>query len=398
MARITEIQLQNFVLDFENKVVAFLEKAGFVRNKYNVFDILNIKRQELRHSDFLAFLLNPARSDEIGRQFLQAFLSILAKENPELKLDFFKIFYGNFESVTVKREYKNIDILLDVQLSGKDYIFVIENKVDSGEQFYEDKEIKGQLEKYQKIISVEYRSHTPIFLFLSPDKRQPSEKDWKAIDYKLIYSALSMVNTDLADNTLKALITDYKKLIRGQFKMETDKKLKEAALKIYNANADIFNFIFENLPNRVKETAEIIREFISSLDWVKLESQRQNAFINFSVNEISNLRADLQIFFQINVNDLSITAYMLGGGEQDRIRLGVSRKGTSATLAKYEWLVDNNKEKTSQIIDRFNAYLLESDIGSIKAILTDLLNNAFGQEGYVYKHSKRIYALLSDNQ
>ena len=397
MARITEIQLQNFVLDFENKVVAPLEKAGFVRNKFNVFDILNIKRQELRHSDFLAFLLNPVRSGEIGRQFLQAFLSILAKENPELKLDFFKMFYGNFESVTVKREYKNIDILLDVQLSGKDYIFVIENKVDSGEQFYEDKEIKGQLEKYQKIISAEYKRHTPVFLFLSPDKRQPSKKGWKAIDYRLIYSALSMVNTDLADNTLKTLITDYKKLIRGQFKMETDKKLKEGALKIYNANADIFNFIFENLPNRVKETAEIIREFISSLDWVKLESQRQNAFINFSVNEISNLRADLQIFFQINVNDLSITAYMLGGGEQDRMRLGVSRKGASATLAKYEWLADNDKDKTTQIIDRFNAYLLESDIGSIKAVLTDLLNNTFGQEGYVCKHSKRICTLLSDN-
>ena len=50
MAKINEQQLQNFVLTFESEIVLPLVSAGFERNKYNVFDILNINRQELRHS------------------------------------------------------------------------------------------------------------------------------------------------------------------------------------------------------------------------------------------------------------------------------------------------------------------------------------------------------------
>lgn len=398
MSKISEKKLQDFVLAFESRVVSPLENAGFERNKYNVFDILNINRQELRHSDFLAFIMNPNRSGDIGRQFLHNFLSVLSKENPELNLDFFKMFYGNFERVTVKREYKKIDVLLDIKLTGKDYIIVIENKVDSGEQIYEDKEVKGQLAKYKTIVDTEYKNHTPIFLLLSPDKRQPSEREWTPIDYNLIYSVLCRVGTDTADNTIKTLIQDYKKMIRSQFKMENDKKLREAALHIYNANADIFNFIFENLPNRVKETADIIRKYLSKLEWITLESERQNAFINFRVNDITEARNDLQIFFQIAVNDLWISSYMLNGNEQDRLKLGVSTKGASVTLAKYEWLAENNKDKISEIIANFDEFLLDNDLDSLKAKLDELLDNTFGQDGFVRKHTKRICRLLRGDE
>lgn len=95
MTNISKEKLQNFVLNFEDNVVSRLKDAGFERNRYNVFDILNINRQELRHSDFLAFLLNPCRSGEVGRQFLHNFLSLLSKDNPELKLDFLKCFIVN---------------------------------------------------------------------------------------------------------------------------------------------------------------------------------------------------------------------------------------------------------------------------------------------------------------
>lgn len=213
MANISKEELQNFMLHFEDKVVSRLKDAGFERNKYNVFDILNINRQELRHSDFLAFLMNPIRSGEIGRQFLHNFLTLLSKDYPELGLDFFNMFYCDFEKVIVKREYKQIDILLDVNLSNsnKKYIIAIENKIDSGEQFYDNKDVMGQLVKYKNIVDSEYNNHIPIYLFLSPDKRLPSDNNWIAIDYNLIYSALCMLKLDNADSTIKTLIQDYKK-------------------------------------------------------------------------------------------------------------------------------------------------------------------------------------------
>ena len=74
----TEKELQDFALKFDNEIVRPLVNAGFA--KYNIFDILNINRQELRHSDFLAFLLDPNKSGEIGLQFLRNFLTVLAKD------------------------------------------------------------------------------------------------------------------------------------------------------------------------------------------------------------------------------------------------------------------------------------------------------------------------------
>lgn len=395
--KITKEDLQDFALNFDNTVVRPLVNAGYERNKYNVFDILNIHRQELRHSDFLAFLMNPKRSGYIAQQFLQNFLSLLAQEYPQLNLDFFKIFFCNFEQVIVKREYKHIDLLLEIKLSNETYIVVIENKIDSGEQIYEDEEVKGQLAKYKKIVEAEYKNCVPIYLFLSPDKRQPSESGWTAIDYNLIYSVLCKVNIDTADSTIKTLVQDYKKMIRSQFKMEKDRALREAALQIYNANADIFDFIFESLPNRVEETAKIIHKYLSKLDWITIVSKRQNTYLDFRVNDITNIRNDLQIFFQIEVKDLRIWGYMQNGNEQDRLRLKVSPKSATVTLAKYEWLADNNKDVTKENIADFDRLLLENDLTGLEAKLNDLLDKIFGEDGYVRSHSERICKLLSQD-
>ena len=398
MTKFSKEQLQNFVLTFNDAVISKLENAGFERNKYNVFDILNINRQELRHSDFLAFLMNPNRSGDIGKQFLHNFLSLLAKDNHMLGLDFFKMFYADFEKIVVKREYKNIDILLDITLSGNKYVFVIENKVDAGEQIYDNNEERGQLSKYKSLVAGEYKGYTPIYLFLSPDKRPPSESDWTPIDYNLIYSALCRLNTNTTDNTIKTLIQDYKKMIRGQFKMKNDKELRAAALDIYKANPDIFDFILANLPDRIKDSAEIIRKYLLNLDWVSTESDRQNANIVFKINDIKNIRSDLNIYFQIGVKTMWIGFYIHGGSEQDRKLLDAAIKGANVELAKFEWLVDNNKDKTNEMVASFDNMLLNNDLDSLEAKLTELLDKLFSQEGFVRKHSNRIYRLLCENK
>ena len=397
MAKITEPMLQRFVLEFNDKVVAPLEKAGFVRNKFNVFDILNIGRQELRHSDFLAFLMNPNKSGEVGKQFLRAFLSGVARGYPKLGLDFFELFYGEFNNVSVKREYRNIDILLKFTLFGKSHVFVIENKVDSSEQFYDNSDIKGQLDKYEKIATEEYPDCKRIYLFLSPDRRQPSSKSWTAVGYDLIYSALCMVETDGTDNTVKTLVEDYKKLMMGQFNMEIDKKMQEAVLKIYNANADVFDFIYANLPNQVNIMAKIIRDYLKKLSWIELESTGQNKYIAFSVKNITEIRKDLSIYFQINVDrQFTLCGRIKGGNADDRKKLGVSEKGKDVMVAKSEYLKDNDKEKTAELIDTIKEYIFNNDMEGVKSVMTELLDKAFkDSDGYMCRHVERIVSLLN---
>ena len=66
------------------------EDSDFLRldrdlRKFNIFDAIGIERQELRHSDFLAFLLNPYRDHGLGGTFIEILLNEIQKKYPYAK-------------------------------------------------------------------------------------------------------------------------------------------------------------------------------------------------------------------------------------------------------------------------------------------------------------------------
>ena len=76
-------------MEHENKLLALLdalrkfEKQFGLRNRFNLFEAVNMVRQEIRHSSFLAFLLNPAESHGLGDRFLRAILIAAAEYHPD---------------------------------------------------------------------------------------------------------------------------------------------------------------------------------------------------------------------------------------------------------------------------------------------------------------------------
>ncbi len=53
---------------------ADLETLEGLLEQFNIFETLGVIRQELRHSDFLAFLLDPRHNHRLGDAFVQRFL------------------------------------------------------------------------------------------------------------------------------------------------------------------------------------------------------------------------------------------------------------------------------------------------------------------------------------
>lgn len=366
MTKIDDLDLQNFVLEFESKVASPLVAAGF--DRYNVFDILNISRQEIRHSDFLAFLLNPSQSGNVGQQFLRNFLAILSKDNPKLKLNFLKVFYGNYEKVDVSREVvvmggrERIDILAEIQLSDEKIVLIIENKVDTGEH-------DNQLSKYEKYAGQDiFNGYKKVLLYLSPDKTPPSESGWLAIDYKLIYLVLNMINTATADNTIKTLINDYKKMIRSEFLMENDEREKLTAIEIYKQNRRVLDFIFACKPDWRKETANIIRGFLSFRGIQVKESQ--NTYIEFRPKEFSSYP---EVFFiQINVGEMAMYLYKKENGKYKQI-------------GSKQWLFgDNDSKKSAEAVKNYQETLV-FDSSKLKADCEQMLEQAFAQDGAILR-------------
>lgn len=111
-------------------VLNYSYKKKEKRYRFNIFPLLLKRDDEVNlHSKFIFELLNPKGSHEMKNSFLNAFLV--------------KIGLSDFrtENVTVRREYRNIDILI----TNSNQAIIIENKI-----YAEDKD--KQLERYYQTI------------------------------------------------------------------------------------------------------------------------------------------------------------------------------------------------------------------------------------------------------
>ncbi len=380
---LTSKDLQDFALNFDEKITRPLVNAGY--DRYNVFNILNIKRQELRHSDFLSFLFDPSKSGDIGQQFLKNFLILLAKENKASTLNFFDTLYGNINNVNVYREMAikdgRIDILIQLELT-KDkkqkVVVAIENKVDADQH-------GNQLEKYKEYLFKEYKDYIKIMLYLTPNKAESGYNEWAEIDYEFILNVLNRLDTNNIDNTLATLIEDYKKLIRSEFDMMNDNEseLKKQALEIYKNNRQILDFIYNMKPNWIKETSKILcnlleqkgaKIVIENKDGVLVESKKKDPVnIMFTINQIENYK---NLFFQIDVDKLSLYLVKIikPGRYEKRLLehlIGNSQE-TKAKIEEYKAnvldLLPSLKDESEKIIER----IFDKEKGAIPKALATL--------------------------
>jgi hypothetical protein len=80
--------------------------------EFNIFEALGLVRQELRHSDFLAFLLNPGQNHRLGDVFLRSFLNLVLKRAAEDVFGDVSLDEIDLNSARVQREWYRIDILV----------------------------------------------------------------------------------------------------------------------------------------------------------------------------------------------------------------------------------------------------------------------------------------------
>lgn len=125
----TEIEeLKNFVMEIDE-----IEKISKSIDSFNLFETLGLVHHEIRHSNVLTWLLDPFQTHNLSYLFLQKFLKDLImfnlnstdQINDQLIFDFETL---NYEDVDVKREYKNIDILILIKKKIKNTVLSLKIK------------------------------------------------------------------------------------------------------------------------------------------------------------------------------------------------------------------------------------------------------------------------------
>lgn len=108
--------------------------------RFNLFEAIGVIRQELRHSDLLACLLDPSSNHGLGVIFLKELLqAVLLMTEVESAISSTDLDFWRLGKATVQREWHYIDIL--VLDDANRFAVIIENKIDSNER-------PGQLSRY----------------------------------------------------------------------------------------------------------------------------------------------------------------------------------------------------------------------------------------------------------
>ena len=217
----------------------------------NIFQILRISKNEIRHSNFLSWLLDPNESHKLGDIFLKRFLREVFSSDKFGDIDQVDVEGMDLSKVEIQREWKNIDILIKLE----NVVVCVENKVLS-------KEHSNQLRRYKEIIENQFPNHHQTFVYLTPegDTSEDESDTYEPISYEFIVESLERIISvygESLNGQVKNYIKDYITIIKREL-MGTD-KLTELSKKIYQNHKEFFDFIIDHKPDIMDEIGEILK-------------------------------------------------------------------------------------------------------------------------------------------
>jgi hypothetical protein len=245
----------------------------------NIFQILRITNNEIRHSNFLSWLLDPNQSHKLGDIFLKRFLREVFSSEKFGEIDQSDVEGLDLTKVEIQREWKNIDILIKLN----DVVVCIENKVLS-------KEHSNQLMRYREIIESQFPNHKKTYVFLTPDGHESEEENdqYEPISYDFIVETLERIISvygESLNNQVKNYIKDYTTIIKRNL-MGTD-KLTELSKKIYSNHRELLDFIFDHKPDILDDVRSIFDQEIVKRGWVL--GSPSSKYLRFTTPKISEL-------------------------------------------------------------------------------------------------------------
>lgn len=281
-------EVQNKLLQIKNSV-----------KEFNVFEIAGMQKQEIKHSNTLAWFFGN-NEHGLGDKFFIEFLK-LTIEVTEGNEDY----YNNLKEIVdieelrryiylikrktdieIKREYKNIDILL-IDRKNK-FVFLIENKVDADESMH-------QLYKYYNEIVNEFDSYRRYFIYLTKDLSEPiiknrnskiTRENYLLCSYECIHNIIDKLlqlhvegNMYLKTETV-FIMENYKDLLIRR-NIVRDLNLEKLCRDIWT-NSDYrnaLNILIDNEPSIISDALDEVLNQDDDLDRIDKIGTKRRAII-----------------------------------------------------------------------------------------------------------------------
>lgn len=316
--------LEKFIFDEDLKVL----EEKYELNKFNIFDCLKLTRAEIRHSNFLAWLLDPNETHGFNDYFLKKFLKlvisnkkselqIIKSNNPHKFIDIddenhqfienyrfpsiFDVDGWDLSKVQIKREKEYIDILA-IDETNK-FVFIIENKIDTSQH-------DNQLTRYRQYIDEQYQDdYKKLFIYLKPTKEEV-EEPYIYVGYDTIRDAINELlneKSDKINGEIITIITHYKKTIERDI-MQND-ELAQICKQIYKQHKTAIDLINKYRESTKDEIYEILKSIIendenlclrpSNSDWIRfIPKEAEYPSLNIAIEDW--VSSNNLLIFEIN--------------------------------------------------------------------------------------------------
>lgn len=315
-----ELALLEFLKDIDD-----LKEVEQYSNQFNIFEVLGVVNTEIRHSNMLAWLLDPNEIHGLGDILIKKLIRLYVEDTDRLEHQptLFNLLLGDFEDAIVLREWKNIDLV--VASEQNKIVVVIENKIWS-------KESKHQLKKYEGIINREYDNYEKLFIFLTPNGDDASDvKTWHNISYQQIIECLNELieRKEYAINQkVIEFIEQYISILRRH--IVGDVELEKICSKIYYKHKRALDLIYEYKPDLLNDISDMLQEDIKNNDTLLLDNCSKS-HIRFTTKHLEDViptnptnekwtASNRMLLFEINNNEKFTGIYLIIGPGEDEER------------------------------------------------------------------------------
>lgn len=238
--------LERFVLDNPE-----LERLEGLLGEFNPFVALRWTRQELRHSQFLRWILDPGETHGLGDYVLRAFVKrVAARSTGSSGPSVIEADSWSYSDTIVLSEWQRIDVLVrDDRLR---FVLAIENKVDTSEH-------SDQLGRYHTILERDFPSYKKAYVYLTMDGAEPTHDGYVPVSHLEIAQLLQEVLDRRGDQLgpeVRSFVSHYIELLRRH--IVEDSEIQALCEKIYNAHRRALDVLFEHRPDRTLELSQFM--------------------------------------------------------------------------------------------------------------------------------------------
>lgn len=230
-------------------------------SEFNLFEAAGLTNQEIRHSRFLSFLLDPKGAHGLGDLFVTRVLQAAVSGRPpdEVGVTALDLELMDLSDFEISCEVHRIDILL---LSPANrFAVIVENKVGTGEH-------SNQLPRYLATVEGMRPGWRTLPLLLSPRGIEPSDPRYFPVSYESVAEILASIagsrRTSLSPDVALAM-AHYERLLRRH--VVSDAKLKDLCQQIIAKHRKAIDLLIEHMEDPRTPVRLFVDNMLSDAGW-----------------------------------------------------------------------------------------------------------------------------------